>query len=144
VVAPVAGAASTPAASAARVGSGADDVAPSAPGEPAPPAVSPPPRPHRRGPVRTLAGVLALAVLIVAAWLAWPGREEAVPSSSPRVRLAVLPLANLSPSEENRYFADGVTEDILTPPARVRDLVVVSSASTLPGPRRHRPAAEPP
>src|SRR5690606_28205956 len=93
VVAPVAGAASTPAASAARVGSGADDVAPSAPGEPAPPAVSPPPRPHRRGPVRTLAGVLALAVLIVAAWLAWPGREEAVPSSSPRVRLAVLPLA---------------------------------------------------
>src|SRR5690606_17049477 len=140
VVASVPGAASTPAASAAPIESGADDVAPGAPGESAPAPVSPPP--PGRWPVRALAGALALAVLLAAAWLAWPGKEAATPSSSSRVRLAVLPLDNLSPNEENRYFADGVTEDILTHLARVPDLFVVSSASVLPETGRQRPVAE--
>jgi len=58
------------------------------------------------------------------------------------VRIAVLPLANLTPNEENRYFADGVTEDVLTHLARVPDLFVVSSASVLPDTGLKRPVAE--
>jgi len=54
----------------------------------------------------------------------------------------VLPLANLTPNEDTRYFADGVTEDILTHLARVPDLFVVSSASVLPDTGRQRPVAE--
>jgi TolB-like protein/tetratricopeptide (TPR) repeat protein len=80
-------------------------------------------------------------------WLAWPEREApAPPATEPpspsKVRIAVLPLANLTPNEENRYFADGVTEDILTHLSRVPDLFVVSSASVLPDTGRLRPIAE--
>ena len=80
-------------------------------------------------------------------WLAWPEREApAPPATEPpspsKVRIALLPLANLTPNEENRYFADGVTEDILTHLSRVPDLFVVSSASVLPDTGRLRPIAE--
>lgn len=140
------GASSTPAASATHATSAPGDVTPNPPAKPSPPPVAPaparPPLPPRPWPGRTLAGALALVVLLIAAWLAWPAREAATPSPPERVRLAVLPLANLTPNEENRYFADGVTEDILTHLARVPDLFVVSSASVLPDTGRQRPVAE--
>jgi TolB-like protein/DNA-binding winged helix-turn-helix (wHTH) protein len=44
--------------------------------------------------------------------------------------VAVLPFANLSP-ETDEYFADGLTEDIVTNIGRFRDLRVISSVSTL-------------
>src|SRR5690606_32521412 len=115
-----------------------DDVAPSVPGEHAGSAAAPP----RHGSLaRVLAGAFVLVILFVAAWLAWPRPEVSSSSPSP-ARIAVLPLANLSPNEENRYFADGVTEDILTHLARVPGLFVVSSASVLPDTGRQRPVAE--
>ena len=43
--------------------------------------------------------------------------------------LAVMPLANLS-VEADEYFADGLTEDIITNLARFRDLRVIAGAST--------------
>lgn len=43
--------------------------------------------------------------------------------------LAVLPFANLS-AEMDEYFADGLTEDIITNLARFRDLRVIAGAST--------------
>jgi len=45
--------------------------------------------------------------------------------------LAVLPLANLS-TEGDEYFADGLTEDIITNLGRFRDLRVIASTSTFP------------
>ena len=45
--------------------------------------------------------------------------------------IAVLPLTNMSPDEENAFFADGVQEDILTKLSRVRALRVISRTSTL-------------
>jgi adenylate cyclase len=46
--------------------------------------------------------------------------------------IAVLPFANLSGSPEREYFADGITEDIITELSRFRDLFVIARNSTLP------------
>jgi TolB-like protein/AraC-like DNA-binding protein/TPR repeat protein len=43
--------------------------------------------------------------------------------------IAVLPFKNLSENEENRYFADGVVEDILDRLAKISELHVVSRTS---------------
>jgi adenylate cyclase len=44
--------------------------------------------------------------------------------------VAVLPFANLSGDPEQEFFADGLTEDILTELARRRELFVISRTST--------------
>lgn len=45
--------------------------------------------------------------------------------------IAVLPFANLSPDEENAFFAAGVHEDILTYLSRIKDLRVISRSSVM-------------
>jgi TolB-like protein len=51
-------------------------------------------------------------------------------ATAPRPVLAVFPFANQS-AEEDGYFADGLTEDIVTNLARFRDLRVIAAGSTL-------------
>src|SRR5262249_22688478 len=50
--------------------------------------------------------------------------------ASPRPVLAVFPFANQS-AEADDYFADGLTEDIVTNLSRFRGLRVIAAASTL-------------
>lgn len=45
-------------------------------------------------------------------------------------RLAVLPLANLSPDPEDEYFADGMTEELIDALAKVEGLKVISRTSS--------------
>ena len=47
----------------------------------------------------------------------------------PEKSIAVLPFANLSDDRENRFFADGVHDDILSSLARIADLKVISRTS---------------
>lgn len=44
--------------------------------------------------------------------------------------IAVLPFVNMSPDPEQEFFADGLTEDILTELSRFHDLFVISRNST--------------
>ncbi|ESZ38721.1 adenylate cyclase [Mesorhizobium sp. L2C066B000] len=46
--------------------------------------------------------------------------------------LAVLPFTNMSSDLEQRYFSDGLTEDIITELARFRDLHVIARNSSFP------------
>ena len=55
-------------------------------------------------------------------------QEAAEPSSKPSI--AVLPFANMSGDAEQEYFADGITEDIITELARFNSLFVISRNSS--------------
>jgi adenylate cyclase len=50
-----------------------------------------------------------------------------IPTRKPSI--AVLPLANMSGDPEQEFFADGLTEDIITELSRFRDLLVISRNS---------------
>ncbi len=82
------------------------------------------------GPVMILGeGPLMLSAELSPVWDAQPGAARCVAEPSPIPVLAVLPFANLS-AEADEYFADGLTEDIITNLSRFRDLRVIANAST--------------
>ena len=59
------------------------------------------------------------------------GKGAAVAAASTRKpSIAVLPLANMSGDPEQEFFADGLTEDIITELSRFHDLLVISRNST--------------
>ena len=57
-------------------------------------------------------------------------RKKAATSRSSNPVVAILPLTNLSSSEENEYLADGMTEDIITMLAQSPGVEVVARNST--------------
>lgn len=103
----------------------------------------------------TLGIVSALAVLVLAGWWALSqgntgpnsmdtivsnsdSDTEAIPvenavnsddSDGTISALAVLPFANLSPDEENEYFSDGLTEELINAFSRLDGLRVISRTS---------------
>jgi len=84
---------------------------------------------------RAIAAVVAIACLVALAgwtgWIAWRSRH-AGGSARPQVRaLAVLPLANLSGDASQDFFADGMTEALITDLARVKGLDVISRTSVM-------------
>src|SRR5437764_1359422 len=59
-----------------------------------------------------------------------PGADGSPLGAAPRPVLAVFPFASQS-AEADDYFADGLTEDIVTNLSRFRDLRVIAAGSTL-------------
>ena len=95
-------------------------------------------RPARRAPtLMALAGLatLLLAVGVVGLWI-WREDKPVVrgagpPGSTPEVAashpsIVVMPLANLSGDPAQDYFADGLTEDIISALGRFPDITVIS------------------
>lgn len=79
--------------------------------------------------VAGLAGV-ALAVASVSALLFFHRTSKASPTRAIQ-SIAVLPLTNLSTDPEQEFFADGVTDDLITELARIRALRVISRTSVM-------------
>jgi TolB-like protein len=48
------------------------------------------------------------------------------PVAAPRLSIVVLPFSNLSDDQEQRYFADGITEDLITDLSRISGMFVIS------------------
>ena len=45
--------------------------------------------------------------------------------------VAILPFTNLTADQENEYFSDGISEDIIARASRIRDLKVISRTSVM-------------
>ena len=95
------------------------------------------PSSHKRTTIATAVAVL----LVVAAgviWKAYFAERGALSLSTqaPRLELpdrpsiAVLPFANMSGDPKQDYFADGITEDIITALAKIERLLVIARNST--------------
>jgi len=72
-----------------------------------------------------------LVVLAVAAGTWWAARDRAEAPAPSVQALAVLPLENLSGDPSQEYFADGMTEELITRLSKIRGLTVISRASAM-------------
>jgi len=105
-----------------------------APVETAPaPEAEPAPARSRRGAITV--AILSVALLAVVAALfgfsAWRNRLSGRTSEPPIRSLAVLPLSNLSGDPQQDYFADGMTDALITDLAKANELKVISRTSVM-------------
>jgi TolB-like protein len=89
---------------------------------------------------RPLAGLVAVLILLsgAAVWTFHWREPRSKPASADKVTfplpdkpsIAVLPFVNLSADPEQAYFADGITEDLITDLSKVAGLFVIARNST--------------
>ena len=70
--------------------------------------------------------LLAIALVVAIRWPPWVTHQSAAVRS-----IAVLPLENLSSDEAQEYFADGMTDELITALGNVNGLRVISRSSTM-------------
>ncbi len=57
---------------------------------------------------------------------------KAIPSMRPdKTRIAILPFANISPDPSDEYFADGMTEELISTMSKISGLVVIARTSIM-------------
>jgi adenylate cyclase len=90
-------------------------------------------KPKRRSALFPLiAGIVALFAIVGGAWYFLAGNRtapvasNAAPAEPAHLSLVVLPFANLSGDPAQDYFADGITENLTTDLARIRDSFVIA------------------
>jgi TolB-like protein/class 3 adenylate cyclase len=92
-----------------------------------------------RRPAAGVAGAVAVLVIAVIGIMVWqPWAPDVEPASMERMAfalpdkpsLAVLPFDNISNDPEQEYFADGMTEDLITDLSKISGLFVIARNST--------------
>src|ERR1700687_2703998 len=86
--------------------------------------------------------VLALSLLFGLAVNIWKGRFSSSAHAMRIEAIAVLPLENLTGDPSQEYFADGMTDALITNLAQVSSLRVISRASTMRYKGVHSPPAD--
>jgi eukaryotic-like serine/threonine-protein kinase len=94
--------------------------------------------------VRRLTPVWTLAiVLAVTFWVMRPSRTHERSPGPPHIQsIAVLPLANLSADPQDAYFADGMTEELISALSKISALRVISRTSVMQYKGVHKPLPE--
>lgn len=86
--------------------------------------------------------VLIIAVLAAVGYVVWRNRPQGQASGTRPIRsLAVLPLENLSNNSQD-YFADGMTDELITDLAQISALRVISRTSVMPYKGVRKPMAQ--
>jgi TolB-like protein/Flp pilus assembly protein TadD len=88
----------------------------------------------RSGLLRALVVVSAIAgIAAIALWIGLSVRRQAsTPAPTGTIRsIAVLPLQNQSRDQEEEYFADGMTDELITQLAKIGSLRVISRTSVM-------------
>jgi adenylate cyclase len=70
------------------------------------------------------------------------GRTEHTGDQAVSERIAVLPFASLSPAAEDEYFADGMTEEVISTLSRIRGVEVISRTSVMQYKKTLKPARD--
>ena len=93
-----------------------------------------------RSPYRTVVAIVVLAVVVAAGamawWRPWEPRidpasiEHTAPPLPEKPSIAVLPFGNLSGDSEQAYFAQGLTDDLITDLSKISGLLVIARNST--------------
>ncbi len=83
----------------------------------------------RRG-ARLILTLFSCGAIGLAAWVAW--QHSYGKNATPPIRsIAVLPLRNLSGDAAQEYFADGMTEELITELSKIHSLKVISRTSVM-------------
>ena len=93
-----------------------------------------------RRPMTVMVGLGLVAVAVIFVW-----RMERIAGRTPPMRiqsLAVLPLENLSHDAEQEYFADGMTDELITDLAKIHALRVISRNSMMQYKGKHKPTPQ--
>lgn len=86
--------------------------------------------------------LLVAVCLILAAIFGKLIRHHQRQADGPIHSLAVLPLDDLSPGAREEYFADGMTDELITELARIPNLRVVSRTSVMQNKGMHKPLSQ--
>ncbi len=98
------------------------------------------PNDWERIPPRELKGIRQ-PVVLYRAILPWFRAGTSHPSADSS-RIAVLPFANFSPDARDEYFADGLTDEIITVLSQIQDLRVIARTSVFPYKGTGKPLAQ--
>src|SRR5438093_4344858 len=81
-------------------------------------------------------------------WLRGPkqkddtAKERAGELSTSRDRVAILPFVNISPDPKDEYFADGMTEELISTLSKIGELSVISRTSIMQYKDKPKPIGE--
>ena len=91
---------------------------------------------QRKAPIYVALGTLVVFAAIVAGFM-WQGPKSSLTDTETKpvhdkYRLAVLPLVNISPNPTaDEYFADGMTEELISRLSKLQDLTVIARSSVM-------------
>jgi TolB-like protein/DNA-binding winged helix-turn-helix (wHTH) protein/Flp pilus assembly protein TadD len=90
--------------------------------------------------ISLIVALCACCLAAVAGWMAWQHRHAGSVVAAPR-SIAVLPLQNLSGDPSQDFFADAMTDELITEVSRIQALRVISHTSVMEykGTRKHLP-----
>ncbi|MDE3137445.1 MAG: tetratricopeptide repeat protein [Acidobacteriota bacterium] len=121
----------------------AAQAAPGADAKTAPHAGQAPTGRHGKRQIRLAWIAVAPMVALLVAFAVPPVRHVFLPSGAARIQsIAVLPLENLSGDPGQEYFADGMTDALITHLARIGPLRVISRTSVMPYKAARKPLAQ--